>query len=162
MSVSFTACTEKQEKPASEEKTSFELVSDFIQNYKGISNVNRISDENLIKSKNIQTCITTTTETIKSDDYVLWEVSNVADEVTVLFVFDHYVISANLISEDTKLVNENMLVDAEFMDFSDEQNYQNGGFAWKESETAYALLNGEAGYDCSSIWAYDDTQKTSH
>jgi len=49
------------------------------------------------------------------------------------------------------------------MEHSDDKNYVHGGFAWEEDDAdstyAYALLNGEAKYDCSSIWAFDEVQK---
>lgn len=169
--INFTGCANASEGKNEEaaNKTNQEIaigkISDFLSNYEGITDVTRIADESIIKSSTVTSWITTT-DGENSDEYCLWIVDETAveEDVTVFFLFEQeeYIIAANQLKDEAKLVTEDKFVDKDFMDFSDEQNYSNGGFAWEEknesSEFAYAFLNREAGYNCSSIWAYDKAQ----
>jgi len=168
--INTTSCSPTSNTNESAEKKenyqiAIEKITEYLSNYEDITSTQRIADEAILKASSIETCVTTTTDLGNSDDYVLWAVNQKEDDVTIFFLFeqDKYIIAANQLKDNAKLLGENMLVNKDFMEHSDDKNYVHGGFAWEEDDAdstyAYALLNGEAKYDCSSIWAFDEVQK---
>lgn len=131
-----------------QDQIAFQTVCEFLG-----KDVQRASD----KKQTVNATILTTDEKEKSDNYCLWEyeLAN-EDNSEVLFLFnqDENIILA---TEQTEtLFNEEGLVLSTFMENKNEENYANGGFAWKFEGIAYAFLNSTAGYNCTSIWLYNE------
>lgn len=94
------------------------------------------------------------------EDYYLWyKVEKYPKEFNILFLFkdDTEILMGQnsknpiySVDVDEKRVDKNFAIET--------VNYEDGAFAWNDSESTNAVLGKDAGYRCTSIWGYNEQE----
>lgn len=154
--IVFVGLTASTRTTVDDESGGYTTAVNTIQKYVG-ANIEVTDDFSLFDQDDVTNWLITDNE--KSDDYALWCIDNVPKDVVILFVFNNDTKVVMAAEADKTFVTSDFEIDVAFKSKENQKalNHTAGAFAWCFENEARAILNSQAGYNCSSIWALERT-----
>ena len=92
--------------------------------------------------------------------FMLYTVEDYDSDLNFLYLFKDDTAIVESSNVDDEFILSERTINSNNSAYRNEENSNQGAFAWTHANSSYALMSADAGFRCTSIWGYDSSTET--